>query len=123
MNRNNYPPNWREISQAEREAAGNKCRQCGVPNHHYVSRYNGDKTQWIAITKDQVRYTDYEPGWTEFVQVVLTVGHVDQNPQNNHPDNLRAWCQRCHLNHDRPWNIEKMKRKRAIAGGQLAMNI
>lgn len=28
MNRSNYPPNWDEISQQEREAAGNKCRRC-----------------------------------------------------------------------------------------------
>jgi 5-methylcytosine-specific restriction endonuclease McrA len=27
----------------------------------------------------------------------LTVHHVDGNPQNNQPSNLRALCQRCHM--------------------------
>ena len=32
-------------------------------------------------------------------KVVLTVAHVDQQAENNADDNLRAWCQRCHLKH------------------------
>ena len=31
--------------------------------------------------------------------VVLCLGHLDHDIQNNHYDNLRAWCQRCHLAH------------------------
>ena len=34
-------------------------------------------------------------------RVVLTVAHVDQDPTNSSEDNLRALCQRCHLNLDR----------------------
>lgn len=33
-------------------------------------------------------------------RVILTVGHVDQDIDNNRFSNLRAWCQRCHLKHD-----------------------
>lgn len=132
MNRSNYPPNWDEISRQEREAAGNKCRRCGVPNHSLVQRNVRDKEEWIAYIIEHDHYLhvsgqviEWDPkgDWTNPVEVVLTVAHVDQNPQNNHPDNLRAWCQRCHLNHDRPFNIEKTRRKRAIASGQLAIKL
>ena len=31
----------------------------------------------------------------------LAACHRDHDPANNDPDNLAAWCQRCHLLHDR----------------------
>lgn len=35
-------------------------------------------------------------------RVVLASAHLDHDPGNNHPRNLAALCQRCHLAHDRP---------------------
>lgn len=35
------------------------------------------------------------------IRIVLTVGHLDHVPENCAPENLRAWCQRCHLHYDR----------------------
>lgn len=32
--------------------------------------------------------------------VVLTIAHLDHQPENNAPGNLRALCQRCHNKHD-----------------------
>jgi 5-methylcytosine-specific restriction endonuclease McrA len=34
--------------------------------------------------------------------VVLTVAHLDHQPENVDPNNLRAWCQRCHNTYDLP---------------------
>ena len=31
------------------------------------------------------------------------VAHLDQQPENNHPNNLKALCQKCHLKHDAPY--------------------
>ena len=45
--------------------------------------------------------------------VVLTTAHVDQDDHHNAPANLRAWCQRCHLHHDR--HQHGVNRKRAVA--------
>jgi hypothetical protein len=42
-------------------------------------------------------------------RVVLACAHVDHDPTNNRPRNLRAFCQRCHLLHDRE---EHRKRRR-----------
>lgn len=35
-------------------------------------------------------------------RVVLACAHLDHDPGNNRPRNLKALCQRCHLLHDRP---------------------
>lgn len=34
--------------------------------------------------------------------VVLTIAHLDHRPENSDPENLRAWCQRCHNTYDAP---------------------
>lgn len=33
-------------------------------------------------------------------KVVLTIAHLDHTPENCADENLRAWCQRCHLAYD-----------------------
>ena len=35
-------------------------------------------------------------------RVVLACSHLDHDPTNNRPSNLKAFCQRCHMLHDRP---------------------
>jgi hypothetical protein len=32
--------------------------------------------------------------------VVLTIAHLNHVPEDCAEDNLRAWCQRCHLTYD-----------------------
>jgi hypothetical protein len=34
-------------------------------------------------------------------KVVLATAHLDHDPSNNRPRNLKAFCQRCHMLHDR----------------------
>lgn len=103
MNRSLYPPNWNRISRFIRfTRARNRCEWCGAWNH--------------------------EPHPITGSKVILTVAHLDQNPANNDPANLAALCQRCHLNHDRPVNLETMRRHKLereaqerIAAGQLKL--
>ena len=38
-------------------------------------------------------------------RVVLAAAHLDSDPTNNRLANLRAFCQRCHLLHDRPHHL------------------
>ncbi len=83
-NRILYPKNWKEISKRVRyDLANNKCEICGVPNKT-IHPVTGSK-------------------------VVLTVAHLDQNPRNCKRYNLRAMCQRCHINFDHYWR--KMNKK------------
>jgi hypothetical protein len=75
-NKMKYPTNWKQISKHIRFVrAGNKCEKCGAEN--------------------------YKPHPITGSKVILTVGHLDHNPENNDLKNLQAMCQRCHLNHDK----------------------
>ena len=54
-------------------------------------------------------------------KVVLTIAHLDQDPANNEPTNLRALCQRCHNAHDAPWRRQNARatRRRRKASSDL----
>ena len=89
INYDEYPENWHEeirpriLARARGQDGVLKCEWCGA--------------------------VQYQPHPLTGSKVVLTVAHLDQNIDNNRDDNLAALCQRCHLNHDRPHNIEKRK--------------
>jgi hypothetical protein len=38
-------------------------------------------------------------------RVVIAAAHLDSDPTNNRPKNLRALCRRCHMQHDRPHHL------------------
>jgi hypothetical protein len=38
-------------------------------------------------------------------RVILAAAHVNHDPTRSAQRNLRAWCQRCHLAHDRAWHL------------------
>jgi len=71
MDRKRYHPEWEEISAAVVRRAGNRCELCPAEN---------GKLHWKTKAF-----------------VVLTVHHIDGNPENNRRLNLIALCQRCHL--------------------------
>lgn len=90
-----YPANWKEISKRIRERAGNKCEFCGAVNG--------------------------EPHPVTGSKVVLTVAHLDHNPQNNDEGNLRALCQRCHLTYDAKHHAKNASRTRDEKNGILRL--
>ena len=63
--------------------ANNRCEFCGVKNHSYVMKAGTENWQF-----------------PEPVLVVLTIAHLDHQPENCDPSNLRALCQRCHNRYD-----------------------
>lgn len=85
-NRKRYPKDWKAISAAIRERAGNRCE--GSPDFPECRAENG---QAHPVTGSRV---------------VLTVAHLDHTPENCEPENLRAMCQRCHLNYDKEHHAE-----------------
>lgn len=81
INYSEYHPRWKKISYFIRHyRAKDKCEWCGVENYSYRKDESASK-------------------------VVLTVAHIDHDKSNNSFFNLAALCQRCHLNHDRPYHI------------------
>jgi hypothetical protein len=47
--------------------------------------------------------------------VVLTIAHLNHDTTDNRPENLRAWCQRCHNNYDAAHRRRNRQRNRGQA--------
>lgn len=109
-NRDRYPSNWKEIRATVLERSGHKCEKCKAENHTRVCRGAGDDADTYMTCEAEVfdadtgeylgqkRMSDYHVG--KMVDIVLTIAHLDHQPENCDMDNLRAWCQRCHLRYD-----------------------
>ena len=76
-----YPKNWKEIRANILKRANNCCEFCGVPDHSWRPSLNSTSP-------------------SDAVKVILTIAHLDHDPTNNNPANLRALCQRCHNRYD-----------------------
>jgi hypothetical protein len=120
-NRARYPKNWKAISLHIRsERAGDRCEctgqcgddhrrgdssfgRCGAPNGKIVCRAVDDSGRWVLGDACFVH---------RFVRVILTVAHLDHQPENCADANLLAMCQYCHLRYDREhhaWTRRAMK--------------
>lgn len=129
-NKDRYPSDWNEIRSRILIRANHRCEGCGVRNHELGGRTRDGKWHRAHATGDNgMRLTWPKPGdhaacgadglILRIVRIVLTIAHLDHTPENCAPDNLRAWCQRCHNRYDakhRRAGIEARARKaRAVA--------
>lgn len=131
-----YPKDWPAISKRIREKrAGNRCEECGVRNGSIGGR---DKYGFFLLAfplmdnKTGVAYWP-EPGETHvcgdnmvqerlrIIRIVLTVGHLNHKPEDCSDENLKAWCQRCHLRYDAKEKARgiQSRRRAARASGEL----
>lgn len=88
-----YPEDWPAISRRIRDEAGNSC--VGSPAYPDCRAENG------------------KPHPVTGSIVVLTVAHLNHTPEDCRDENLRCWCQRCHLTYDKP---EHARTRRARLG-------
>ena len=88
-NKDRYPKDWKDIRASILERAKNKCEFCGVQNHSFHKR-------------------------EKVVRIVLTVAHLDHMPENNLPNNLKALCQKCHLDYDREHHQKSRKENKRL---------
>lgn len=105
-----YPPDWADISRAIKDRAGWRCEctgECGrgthdgrCPNRHGHPAYGTGST------------------------VVLTTAHLNHQPEDCDPANLRAMCAGCHLHYDREHHAQtraETRRTGAEEAGQGAL--
>jgi hypothetical protein len=112
-----YPIDWPQLSAWVRFArAKGCCEVCGRP-HGQIVHHLGDG-RWFDEQHETWRDGRGRgvawPGYSEYrnlkqTRVVLATAHLDHDPSNSRPGNLRALCQRCHMLHDRP---EHRRRRR-----------
>lgn len=116
-----YPKDWPQIRQRVLERARHRCENCGVKNHALGGRTRrglwlpafplGEKllrTEWPkpgteafcghSVEVDgKRRYIGEE---LRIIKIVLTIAHLNHTPEDCRLENLRAWCQKCHLAYD-----------------------
>jgi hypothetical protein len=110
-----YPPHWRELSRRVRfERAKGRCQNCGRPHLMKVrclpdGRWFDERSAtWRDRRGRPARWPDLiETTLLRTTRVVLATAHLDCDPRNNRLRNLRAFCQRCHLVHDRPYHLAR----------------
>lgn len=121
-NRHLYPKNWRDIAYQIRVIrAKNKCENCNLENGAIIKRNkNGhyreatdDEKKFFEIQRSKSPAVERETlKRFKFTRIVIEVAHLDHNPTNVVPNNLKALCQRCHLIHDKQYHWE-IRRKNA----------
>jgi hypothetical protein len=107
-----YPADWPELSRRVRfERAGGRCQGCRRPHLAQVRCLPDGR--WFDETARTWRDHRGRPArWPDLIdivdvrltRVVLAAAHLDSNPANNRLANLKGFCQRCHMLHDRPFH-------------------
>jgi hypothetical protein len=96
-----YPVNWlTTIRPAALRAAGYKCVNCRVPDRAIGYRDNSGTfiecdefmRAWCATNKQKV------------FKIILTISHTNHDTTDNRLSNLKALCQKCHLQHDKGYH-------------------
>lgn len=115
-----YSREWRTVTRPRILArAGNRCEQCGVPNHAKVWRrilsgrtwWSRYATRWRdarGVLATPPRYPDSE----RRIRIVLTIAHLNHTPGDDRDENLRALCQWCHLNLDQGHHRESRQARK-----------
>ncbi len=88
-----YPADWQQISKRIRERARNLCE--GSPGFYEDCRAENGKPHPVTGSK-----------------VVLTVAHLNHEPEDCNDTNLMAMCQRCHLTYDAKHHAESARQTR-----------
>jgi hypothetical protein len=84
---------WKAIREAIRQRAGNRCE--GSPKYPDCRAEGGQP----------------HPRTGKLVR--LTTAHLDHNPRNSVPDNLRCWCEICHNTYDGANRAKTRARRKA----------
>ena len=110
-NKARYPKDWKAISlRIRKERAGDRCEctgECG--EEHWTN-------------DDRCEARNNEPHPVTLSRVVLTVAHLDHQPENCADENLKAMCQRCHNKMDAPMRrrgIKERQRAKCAIGDLL----
>lgn len=97
-----YPKDWKQVRERILARAGNCCEgsplfpECRIGNGWFRNNTTGEICDPDCGVIEAWEFADGD----SVTRIVLTIGHLDHTPENCDESNLRAWCQRCHLNYD-----------------------
>lgn len=120
-----YPLDWPQLSAIIRFGRANgRCETCGRP-HGKIVRHLGDGrwyddecAQWRCGQGRALPRLAPEADQAATTTVYLATAHLDHDPGNSSPRNLKALCQRCHMLHDRDEHYRQrwltLRRRKAL---------
>lgn len=91
-NRSRYPSDWKALTVYLKGLRQWQCE--GSPAHPDCRADHGQPHPFTGS------------------RVVLTVAHLDHQPENCDLSNLRVWCQRCHNTYDAPMRAAGIKERK-----------
>jgi hypothetical protein len=122
-----YPIDWPQLSAVIRFGrAGGRCEACGRPHGQLIvcladgTWHDAEAGAWRS---GRGRLLRRDPGLATLASARLTVPilaacHREHDTSRNGDRDLAAWCQRCHLIHDRPEHLRRRRltyrRRRAL---------
>lgn len=122
-----YPIDWPQLSAVIRfRRAGGRCEACGRPHGQLIvclddgAWYDAEAGAWRSGRGRPLRRS---PGLAALSGARLTLPilaacHREHDTSLNGDRDLAAWCQRCHLMHDRPEHLRRRRltylRRRAL---------
>jgi len=109
-NKLKYPKNWKQISLDVRAKAGNRCEFCDIENHSIGFRTKDG--EFIELQPSHQVDVYVKENNLKLIKIILTVAHLDHNPENNNPKNLKALCQKCHLNYDKEQHLKTRQKNK-----------
>lgn len=126
-NKARYPANWKLIREDILRRALWRCEWPGCGALHRDVGWWRDDGKFIhmgralrdAGAKAGDRIACAGGGEIKLLMIVLTIAHLDHQPENCDPENLRAWCQRHHLAYDAEHhkaNAYRTRKERARTG-------
>ena len=136
-NRARYPKDWPALSRSAKERAGWKCQHAGCAARQYSvgiwHRPQGGAHQWAEQYEAPLTYTEARTlaaeawwevqhlGGDKLTIIVLTVAHLNHQPEDCRPDNLAAMCQRHHLAYDATHHAETAAATRRARANTLEL--
>lgn len=121
--RSRYPDDWDALANQIKTDAKWRCQQCDRPCrmpgeslHDFAQRIEGIPGPDL----DWANQTAIAEIFRHPQKFCLTVAHMDQDPRNNDPSNLKALCAPCHCRYD----LSQMARKKMLKrehNGQLTL--
>ncbi|CAN7474104.1 hypothetical protein LJR175_003183 [Variovorax sp. LjRoot175] len=130
-NRARYPAKWPEVRGMILERAGYRCEFPGCTCQQYEPG-TWALDRWHPCGAPQATYSaaraiaaeDWAAGFglpPKPIVIVLTIAHLNHQPEDCDPDNLAAYCQRHHLAHDRQHHLANAQATRRAKSGNLEL--
>lgn len=125
MDRSLYPENWESIALTIKTAANWTCQECNRPCRQpgeslwdLYNRIDGAGWQWAQDLEGEDEQG--EPV-LKLGRFTLTVAHLNHQPEDCRPQNLKALCSVCHCRYDLKAMATK-KRLKQERLGQLVLD-